>query len=220
MTAGDDTADGRGDDADAVDSEASTGDAAGVDGRTDIDTHQSSEFDDGRVDVEDDADAVPLGESQTLDPAVRFYWIVRSVIRAATLAVVALLFATVLNQTILPLPVRTVTVTVFALFATLGVARSVLRYGSWAYAIREESLFLRRGVFTQVQTVVPYVRVQHIDTRRGAVERLFGLSSLVVYTAGSRGADVTIPGLSPARASSLQTRLKHLAIESEEEDAV
>jgi membrane protein YdbS with pleckstrin-like domain len=67
---------------------------------------------------------------------------------------------------------------------------------------------------------VPYVRVQHIDTSRGPIERAVGLSTLVVYTAGSRGADVTISGLTPPEADDLQTRLKVLAIESEGEDAV
>jgi membrane protein YdbS with pleckstrin-like domain len=41
-----------------------------------------------------------------------------------------------------------------------------------------------------------------------------------VYTAGSRGADVTVPGLTPVRADDLRERLKGLAIRSEGEDAV
>ncbi|NHX37792.1 PH domain-containing protein [Halolamina sp. R1-12] len=109
---------------------------------------------------------------------------------------------------------------VFLLAAVYGVLKAVLLYRSWEYVVREDSLYLRRGVFTRVRTVVPYVRVQHIDTTRSPLERLLGLSTLVVYTAGSRGADVTIPGLTPERASTLQTRLERLAIESEEADAV
>ncbi|WP_459194281.1 PH domain-containing protein [Halosimplex sp. J119] len=113
-----------------------------------------------------------------------------------------------------------VAVAVFAVFTIYGIARSILLYRSWRYVVREESLYLSRGVFTKVQTVVPYVRVQHIDTRRSAFERVLGLSTLVVYTAGSRGADVTIPGLRPEVAEDLQSRLERLAIASEDEDAV
>ncbi|WP_123534844.1 PH domain-containing protein [Halosimplex salinum] len=109
---------------------------------------------------------------------------------------------------------------VFLLLALYGLARTLYLYRSWRYVVREESLYLTRGVFTKVQTVVPYVRVQHIDTRRSAFERALGLSRLVVYTAGSRGADVTIPGLTPERAEDLQSRLERLAIASEDEDAV
>jgi hypothetical protein len=46
------------------------------------------------------------------------------------------------------------------------------------------------------------------------------LASCVVYTAGSRGADVRIPGLTPAGASDLREELKRLAIRAEGEDAV
>jgi membrane protein YdbS with pleckstrin-like domain len=73
---------------------------------------------------------------------------------------------------------------------------------------------------TEVVTSVPFVRVQHVDTQRGPVERLAGLASVVVYTAGSRGADVTIPGLRPERAEQLREQLRELAIESEHDDAV
>ena len=109
---------------------------------------------------------------------------------------------------------------VFLLLAAYGVFKVIYRYRSWRYVVRDESLYLTRGVFTKVQTVVPYVRVQHIDTRRSAFERVLGLSTLVVYTAGSRGADVTVPGLLPEKAEDLQSRLERLAIESEDEDAV
>jgi len=75
-------------------------------------------------------------------------------------------------------------------------------------------------VFTQIRTEVPLVRIQHVDSRRSAFERLVGLASTVVYTAGSRGADVTIPGLTPTDADGLRKRLKRLVIDTDGEDAV
>jgi membrane protein YdbS with pleckstrin-like domain len=152
---------------------------------------------------------------RTLDPTVRWLWIGRSLVYAAVAgglvvgagAVAAPEFAWVGGVVAL-------------LVAVLGTVHALLLYRSWEYRIREDSVYLDRGVITRVQTVVPYVRVQHIDTSRGPIERAIGLSSLVIYTAGSRGADVTVPGLVPAEAADLQTRLKVLAIESEGEDAV
>jgi len=93
-------------------------------------------------------------------------------------------------------------------------------YRSWGYEFQDDALELRRGVFTKVDTAVPYVRVQHVDTQRRPLDRLLGLGSVVVYTAGSRGADVRIPGLEPDRAEAVRNRLRDLAIESEPEDAV
>lgn len=108
----------------------------------------------------------------------------------------------------------------FIAVATLGVAISSLRYRIWRFEVRDDALYLRRGVFTQVRTVVPFVRIQHVDTRRSPVERSTGLASTVVYTAGSRGADVSVPGLAREQANELRERLRTLAIQSEGEDAV
>jgi len=91
------------------------------------------------------------------------------------------------------------------------------RYANWSFEMREDYLYLERGVIRKVKTKVPYVRVQHVDTQRGLVERIFGLSQLVVYTAGSRGADVGIPGLLPGDADELQEELRKVAVKSEEE---
>jgi membrane protein YdbS with pleckstrin-like domain len=95
-----------------------------------------------------------------------------------------------------------------------------LRHRIWTYRVREDALYLERGVLTRVNTVVPYVRIQHVDTQRGPLERLLGLSTLVVYTAGSRGADVSVPGLTTTEAADLQGRVKDLAIETEGGDAL
>lgn len=109
---------------------------------------------------------------------------------------------------------------VFFVFWVLLLIHTVLRFRIWRFEIREDELYLERGVITRVKTVVPYVRIQHVDSRRGPFERLLTLATTVVYTAGSRGADVMIPGLPPKRSEDLQDDLKQLAIESEGEDAV
>ena len=103
--------------------------------------------------------------------------------------------------------------------AVLGAGHAVLRYRRFRFELREDALYLERGVLVHVSTVVPFVRVQHVDTRRGPLERATGLASTVVYTAGSRGADVRVPGLTPGRAEALRERLRELAIGREDDDA-
>lgn len=164
-----------------------------------------------------------LDERQTLHPRVRYQWVISSSLGAVFTSFFVGFIAFAVSAAPIgvgPFPIASIVASVFVLLVVAAVVRSVYRYRSWAYVVRTESLYLERGVVTQVKTVVPFVRVQHIDTRRSAIERLLGLSSLVVYTAGSRGADVSIPGLTPDRAAQLQERLKRLAIDSEEEDAV
>ena len=152
-----------------------------------------------------------------LHPRIRLLWIARALLTAAVLGGVAAGVQFVVAPAWVPIWTPGA---VFALVAILGVATSLLRYRVWRYEIREDSLYLERGVFTRVRTVVPFVRVQHVDTSRSPVERLVGLASTVVYTAGSRGADVSVPGLALDDADDLRERLKRLAIRSEGEDAV
>lgn len=110
----------------------------------------------------------------------------------------------------------------FVFLTGLMAAYMLLRYNNWGFEMREDYLYLEHGVIKKVKTKVPYVRVQHVDTQRGLIDRIAGLSSVVVYTAGSRGADVGIPGLLPVDADEIQESLRKVAVESEEEfgDAV
>jgi membrane protein YdbS with pleckstrin-like domain len=165
--------------------------------------------------AEDLAVAELIGPRRTLDPTIQQVWLLQAVVPSLVLGgvlAVAFRFLPVGD----PWVGGAVAVVVFVISAVFAV----LRYWSWSYELREDSLYLERGVVTNVSTVVPYVRIQHVDASRGPIERAFGLATTVVYTAGSRGADVSIPGVSPERAEDLQDRLKQLAIAAEGEDAV
>jgi membrane protein YdbS with pleckstrin-like domain len=84
------------------------------------------------------------------------------------------------------------------------------RYRAWGYRLRDADLLVRRGVFWHTVTIVPHARIQYVDTRRGPLERALGLATVVVYTAGTRGAAVRIPGLDSAQAEALRDRLAAL----------
>ena len=152
-----------------------------------------------------------------LHPRIRLLWTGRALITAAVLAGIVVAAQRVLAPPWLP---GWAPGAVFVGVGTLGVVLATLRYRVWRFEVHEDSLYLERGVFTRVRTVVPFVRIQHVDTSRSPIERLVGLASTVVYTAGSRGADVSVPGLETGDADDLRERLKRLAIRSESEDAV
>ncbi len=152
---------------------------------------------------------------ETLHPRIRLLWIARAALGAIAVGVV---FAAIDSQ-LYALPTA-VSVGAVAIGLVLGVVYAVRRYQQWRFELQDDALYLERGVITFVETSVPFVRVQHVDTRFGPVERALGLSSVVVYTAGSRNADVRVPGLTPNRARALQDTLRELAVESETEDAV
>lgn len=163
-------------------------------------------------------DRGPISEYTTdrrsLANAVRIQWGIRT---TAFAFVAGMIVAAVLRGLSAP-PVFGLAA--IGLLLGVGLVWVVLAYRVWVYQVRDDSLYLERGVVTHVRTIVPYVRIQHVDTSRSALERALGLSTLVVYTAGSRGADVSVPGLTPDEARDLQQRLKELAIEADGDDAL
>lgn len=82
------------------------------------------------------------------------------------------------------------------------------RYRAWGYAEGEDELAIRRGVWTRLRTIVPFGRVQHIDVAQGPIERRFGLATLILHTAGTRGAAVPLPGLRHADADAMRDRIR------------
>lgn len=96
--------------------------------------------------------------------------------------------------------------------ALLGLAIVLVlpgrRYRSWGYRTEEDELHLRHGVWMRVATVVPFGRVQHIDVVQGPLQRMFGLGSLVLHTAGTRSAAVFLPGLAGAEAERMRDHIR------------
>jgi len=156
-----------------------------------------------------------VGHMESLHRRVQLLWFGAVVFGASLLAAALLL----VDEFLVPLPTFGVVAAWIAIVVPGGV-HTLLRYRRWGFRLDDDSLFLVRGVLTRVDTSVPYVRVQHVDTQRGPLERAVGLGSVVVYTAGSRGADIEVPGLRPERATALRERLRDLAVESEATDAV
>jgi membrane protein YdbS with pleckstrin-like domain len=77
-------------------------------------------------------------------------------------------------------------------------------YRRLRYRLGDRLLQVVRGWLFHVDTVVPLVRVQHLDVVRGPFDKMFGTASLVVHTAGTHNSIVTVPGLTPGRASAMR----------------
>lgn len=88
-----------------------------------------------------------------------------------------------------------------------GLFWSSRRYQFTAYARTAEAMFLRRGALWRLTRAVPLNRIQHVEVRQGFLERWFGLAHLTLYTAGSGGADLSIPGLKLADAEAMKAEL-------------
>ena len=88
-----------------------------------------------------------------------------------------------------------------------------LRWRHWRWEVRPEAIDIRRGTFTIRRTLVPMLRVQHVDTTRGPVEQSLDLATVVVHTAAGSH---SIPLLSVADAGELRDRIADLARTADE----
>jgi uncharacterized protein len=82
------------------------------------------------------------------------------------------------------------------------------RYRAWGYAMKETELHVRRGVWTQTETIVPLERVQHIDISQGPLERAFSVCRLVLHTAGTMHSLVLLPGLARPTAERMRDEIR------------
>lgn len=82
-----------------------------------------------------------------------------------------------------------------------------LSYRRYSYRIDERGIEIRSGVLFRGVTTVPRSRVQHTDVSQGPIARRFGLGTLVVYTAGTQYARVSLPGLEYGTAVAIRDTL-------------
>ena len=81
------------------------------------------------------------------------------------------------------------------------------QYANTAWRLDGHGLAVRRGRFWWRETSVPATRVQHLDLKRGPLQRGRDLATLVVHTAGTAHSSVSVPNLDAADAERLRDRL-------------
>jgi membrane protein YdbS with pleckstrin-like domain len=105
--------------------------------------------------------------------------------------------------------VPSIVVPLIALLAVIFIPQR--RWGRLGYALHPKLLQVVRGWLFHTDTLVPLVRVQHIDVTRGPLDKAFGTATLVVHTAGTHNSIVTLPGLAPDKASAIRDEIrKHI----------
>jgi membrane protein YdbS with pleckstrin-like domain len=82
-----------------------------------------------------------------------------------------------------------------ALLLALALGWPRLAYRHYSYRLEENGVHLRRGVLWRSQIAVPRSRIQHTDVSQGPFERLYGLATLTLHTAGNHYASISLPGL-------------------------
>ncbi|HEY4488024.1 MAG TPA: PH domain-containing protein [Candidatus Paceibacterota bacterium] len=84
----------------------------------------------------------------------------------------------------------------------------------YRYELREDGFRKESGIIWKRYTTIPYERIQNVDIHRGIIARVFGLSDLMVQTAGAPAvqnswgmAEGRLPGIDKNEAESLRDEL-------------
>ena len=116
---------------------------------------------------------------------------------AAPLWFAALLIAILASFPPIVKPLIFVVLTVVTVFWTCWATWwPQVRYRYIRYRTDENGFTIRRGVLWRGVTSIPKARVQHTDVVQGPIQRRYGLAKLVIHTAGTQDASVSLSGLS------------------------
>lgn len=83
-----------------------------------------------------------------------------------------------------------------------------IKWLRWRYEVRETEIELQHGIFIVKRTLIPMVRVQHVDTSQGPILRKYNLAGITISTAATNH---EIPALIVEEADDLRSRISSLA---------
>ncbi|MGP4042457.1 PH domain-containing protein [Gracilibacillus sp. D59] len=83
-----------------------------------------------------------------------------------------------------------------------------LRWRRWRYQIYDQEIYIQHGILIVTRTVVPMIRVQHVDTQQGPILKKYGLATLQISTAATTH---EIPALLEDEAADLRDQISELA---------
>lgn len=89
-----------------------------------------------------------------------------------------------------------------------------LRYRRWRYEIFEQEIYIQHGILIVTRTIIPMIRVQHVDTEQGPILKAYHLATVSISTAATTH---EIPALLEEDASQLRDRISTLAMVDEDD---
>lgn len=91
----------------------------------------------------------------------------------------------------------------FFLFFTIRLIDILMKQSKYGFAVREKDILFKSGYISSKIIIIPFNRIQHSAINRSFLDKVFGISSLKIFTAGGSGSDMNIPGLLPDEATQL-----------------
>lgn len=159
-----------------------------------------------------DASDMPSVESLELTPLAPDYRMCHLLSIAFGFFIPLIIVSVVRFQPFFNLPEQLLRVYPFIAAGIMVLASLVIVYSFFAdaqkgFALREHDLHYQSGLWFETGVTQPILRIQHIELKRSAWERLFGLASIEVFSAGGSSHTFEIPGLEYETAQQLRSHI-------------
>lgn len=142
-------------------------------------------------------------QTSSVDPAAVAVWRWQALIVAAVITVASTIGALVLGGGAWWLLSAAIAIGAFV----LSWVWPALSYRHLRYTIDDSGISIESGVLWRSHVALPRVRIQHTDVSQGPLQRHYGVSTLKLYTAGSRYTRIDLPGLAHDDAEALRNAL-------------
>lgn len=103
------------------------------------------------------------------------------------------------------------------LLALLGLI-ATLSFLCFRFRIGDQQIEVKSGVFVKKHLDVKWDRVRALNIERGPIDRLFGIGTISIDTAGTASSEVSIPAIRLDVARALQARVDNLENQTDEFD--
>ncbi len=157
-------------------------------------------FDDSRI---QSPEATPLAEH---------YAMVNTAVSIVTLLIIISVALVAIFQPIWPMPDEGRTIAVYIASGVTTFFLLLIGYGYFAekakgYCVREQDITLFKGLIFRKVITQPICRIQHIEVKRGPIDRKVNLAKLHVYSAGDIAQTFEVPGLDLTLANSIRNEI-------------
>ena len=146
------------------------------------------------------SEQIPTIEGMGSQPLSEKYAPINRLTNLIVTLLLALVLSTLYLQSLISLPEKILFMLPYIIWGVGIVGLLQVLYSSYAdlrktYALRELDLNYSSGLFFRKTVSQPITRIQHIELKRGPIERKVGLATLQVFSAGGATHTFEIPGL-------------------------
>ena len=146
---------------------------------------------------------------EKLPLSAKSIWRIYSFIQIAILSIVYIVLLYILKDSSVPLYVKIIAGLVLAIyFIIIVLVIPKVRWSILSYEVRDHEIEIQTGLFIVKRTIIPIIRVQHVDVMQGPLIKKKNLANIDITTAATTH---TIPLLHSKDADELRLKISELA---------